>query len=80
MQKYEYMLYTLLVPIGQVQEEITKMAQGGWRLVAVNGQNGVHYFERLLTPDAADGACTCTEFVQSVFDPNRCAVCRRPRR
>jgi hypothetical protein len=52
MQKYEYMLYTLLVSVGQVQEEINKMAQGGWRLVAV-GDNGVHYFERLLTPPYA---------------------------
>jgi hypothetical protein len=56
MQKYEYMLYTLLVPIGQVQEEITKMAQGGWRLVAV-GDNGVHYFERPLTAAATCPAC-----------------------
>lgn len=30
------------------------------------------------TKDAADGAvCTCAEFVQSVFDPRRCAVCRK---
>ena len=28
----------------------------------------------------SDGAvCTCAEFVQSAFDPNRCAVCRKTR-
>lgn len=34
---------------------------------------------RNLTKHAPDGAvCTCAEFVQSVFDPRRCAVCRKP--
>lgn len=29
--------------------------------------------------DAGGAVCTCAEFVQSVFDPKRCAVCRKPR-
>lgn len=36
--------------------------------------------EQRNAPAEAGGAvCTCAEFVQSVFDQKRCAVCRKPR-
>lgn len=42
--------------------------------------NDVAPSEGNLTMRETDGAvCTCEEFVQSVFDPRRCAVCRKTR-
>jgi predicted Zn-ribbon and HTH transcriptional regulator len=36
--------------------------------------------ESQLTMREPDGAvCTCAEFVESVFDPTRCAICRETR-
>ena len=49
MKEYEYLVYKIIMSIAERQDEINKMAEDGWRLIAI-GKEEDYYFERKLDP------------------------------
>jgi hypothetical protein len=71
--------------MSNVLANVTRDKDGSWLWVTLGGWSGREP-SRIAAIEAAeqsvklDGSvCTCAEFVQSAFDPSRCAVCRKTR-